>query len=137
MIHPARGFCSAALLVALTGASLACQGAPRGAESPPPAGAPAAGGGGGQPTGGGPAAPAASGQAPAPAGGTAAPTPLKLRVSQPLDALSLASMYVARGNGYFTDDGIDLEVITFSGGGPDVQALIAGDVEFDATAATF
>jgi ABC-type nitrate/sulfonate/bicarbonate transport system substrate-binding protein len=46
-------------------------------------------------------------------------------------------MYVARGNGYFADEGIDLEVVTFSGGGPDVQALIAGDVDFDATAATF
>jgi NitT/TauT family transport system substrate-binding protein len=62
---------------------------------------------------------------------------LKIKLSQPLDALSLASVYVARGNGYFTDDAIDLEVVTFSGGGPDVQALIAGDVEFNATAATF
>lgn len=129
MIHPARGLCSAALLVALTGASLACQGPPRGAESTQPASAPPAGA----------PAPAASGQAPAPAApsGGAAPAPLKVRVSQPLDALSLASMYVARGNGYFADEGIEPEVITFSGGGPDVQALIAGDVDFDATAATF
>jgi NitT/TauT family transport system substrate-binding protein len=74
---------------------------------------------------------------PAPAASTTAPSPIKIKFSQPLDALSLISMYVARGNGYFTDEGIDLEVVTFSGGGPDVQALIAGDVEFDATAATF
>src|SRR4051812_15017809 len=137
MIQRARVLCSAALLVALAGASLACQGPPRGAESTQPAaGAPAAGAGGQAPAGGAPA-PAASGQAPAGPGGAAAPAPLKVRVSQPLDALSLASMYVARGNGYFADEGIEPEVITFSGGGPDVQALIAGDVEFNVTATTF
>src|SRR4051812_26347181 len=106
MNQPARVLCSAALLVALTGASLACQSSPRGAESTQPAaGAPAAGAGGQVPAGGAPAPPP-SGQAPAAPSGAAAPTPLKVKVSQPLDALSLASMYVARGNGYFADEGI-------------------------------
>jgi NitT/TauT family transport system substrate-binding protein len=121
----------AVLLLMVTG--LACQGAPQGSTAPsasapasskPPAPAGAA-------PGSTPAAPAA------PAASAAASSPIKIKFSQPLDALSLISMYVARGNGYFVDEGIDLEVITFSGGGPDVQALIAGDVEFDATAATF
>src|SRR3954454_22024855 len=112
MNQPARVLCSAALLVALTGASLACQSSPRGAESTQPAaGAPAGGaggqalaggapapaasgqapaaGGGGRARGGGARPPAASGQAPAAPSGAAAPTPLKVKVSQPLDALSL------------------------------------------------
>ncbi|HZR97519.1 MAG TPA: ABC transporter substrate-binding protein [Chloroflexota bacterium] len=116
------------LLLLLTG--LGCQVAPSGGAPAPAAGAPAASA---------PAAPAPSSAAAAPAApaATSAPAPVKIRFSQPLDALSLISMYVARSNGYFTDEGIDLEVVTFSGGGPDVQALIAGDVQFDATAATF
>jgi len=122
MVHIRRGSPLAALLVLLTGAALACQGAPRGAGGAPPT-----------------AAPGSASQAAAPAAptSTAPPAPVKVRMSQPLDALSLASVYVARANNYFTDEGIDLDVTTFTGGGPDVQALIAGDVDFDATAATF
>ncbi|HLH25707.1 MAG TPA: ABC transporter substrate-binding protein [Chloroflexota bacterium] len=120
----------ALLLLMLTG--IACQGAPRSGAGSPAAGA------AGTP-GSVPAAPTAPAGAPAatPSAAVAASAPIKIRFSQPLDALSLISMYVARGNGYFTDEGLDVDVVTFSGGGPDVQALIAGDVEFDATAATF
>jgi NitT/TauT family transport system substrate-binding protein len=118
----------AVLLLLFSG--LACQSAPSAGPSAPPASAPAAG----APA---PAAAAPSGAPAAPAASAAPPAPIKIKFSQPLDALSLISMYVARGNGYFADEGIDLEVVTFSGGGPDVQALIAGDVDFDATAATF
>jgi NitT/TauT family transport system substrate-binding protein len=118
----------------------ACQSAPSGGVAPaarsPASSAPAGSSPAPAPGGAAASAPAAPG-APAPAASAAAPSPIKIKFSQPLDALSLISMYVARGNGYFVDEGIDLEVITFSGGGPDVQALIAGDVEFDATAATF
>src|SRR5262245_50059585 len=123
-------------LLVLTLAGLACQSSPRGGEpaqsaSAPPAagsqGAAAAAPGAGSP----PSAPAAQVQP------TAPPAPVKIRLSQPVEALSLISVYIARANGYFADEGIDLDVVTFSGGGPDVQALIAGDVEFNATAATF
>ncbi|HEY7063681.1 MAG TPA: ABC transporter substrate-binding protein [Chloroflexota bacterium] len=133
----------ALLMLMLTG--LACQSpgpaaptAPGAAQPKPPAASapgPAAGGAAGAAAtsgAGGAAAPSSAPTAP-----SASTTPIKIRMSQPLDALSLLSVYVARANGYFTDEGIDLDVTTFSGGGPDVQALIAGDVEFDATAATF
>jgi NitT/TauT family transport system substrate-binding protein len=147
----------AALFAMLLG--LACQSPPRGPEATAPGNAPAANapaaGTGGAPASGGAPAPAASGPGnTAPAGAapsaSSAPTaggpgagsgppaaPVKVRLSQPVEALSLIGVYIARGNGYFTDEGIDLETIIFSGGGPDVQALIAGDVEFNATAATF
>jgi NitT/TauT family transport system substrate-binding protein len=124
MSHHARRLSTLALLVLLL-AGLACQSPSRGAEPAPAAPAPTAAQ---APPTASPAAPAASAQPPA---------PVKIKISQPVEALSLISMYVARGNNYFVDEGIDLEVITFSGGGPDVQALIAGDVEFNATAATF
>ncbi len=105
-------------LVVVAFAGLACQ-------SPSSSGAGAPGG----PT----SVPAAAPAAPA----APAPVPVKVRLSQPVESLTLISLYIARGNHYFTDEGIDLEVITFGGGGPDVQALIAGDVEFNATAATW
>jgi len=127
MFHATRGLCLAALVVVLALGTLACQSAPRGSEGAGPASAPPASG------------PAPASQAPAPAApaNTAPPAPVKARISQPLDALSLASVYVARANGYFADEGLEPEIVTFSGGGPDVQALIAGDVDFDVTAATF
>jgi NitT/TauT family transport system substrate-binding protein len=60
-----------------------------------------------------------------------------VRISQPVAGLGYTSIYVARHNGYFADEGIDLEHLTLTtGGGPDTQALIAGDVDFGATATT-
>lgn len=56
-----------------------------------------------------------------------------VRMSQPVDALTFLSIYVARANGYFKDEDITLELIVMQGGGPDVQALIAGSVDFNAT----
>ena len=50
--------------------------------------------------------------------------------------LGYTSLYVAKGNGYFADEGLDLEVLTLTTGGPDIQALMAGDVQFSATATT-
>lgn len=121
MIPIGRVWRTIALFVVLAFGALACQSAP------------SSSGTGAQPA----AAPVGSAPAPAAQAPTSAPAPVKIRLSQPVDALSLTSVYVARGNGYFADEGIELEVTTFSGGGPDVQALIAGDVEFNATATTF
>lgn len=56
-----------------------------------------------------------------------------VRMSQPVDALTFLSVYAARANGYFKDEGITLELIIVQGGGPDLQALIAGSVDFNAT----
>jgi NitT/TauT family transport system substrate-binding protein len=82
-----------------------------------------------------PAAPEASPRAPgAP---TAVSAPIPVRLSQPVAGLGYTSIYVAKRNGYFVDQGLDMDVLTLTtGGGPDTQALIAGDVQFSATAAT-
>src|SRR5713226_10155665 len=56
-----------------------------------------------------------------------------IRIAQAVDALAFLPIYVSRANGYFNDEGITLELIIVQGGGPDLQALIAGGVDFDAT----
>ena len=117
IVHTCRALATATLVVLLTWTALACQSSPRGEAKP--AGA------------AGPAAP--SGAAPAPA----AAAPIKVRLSQPVAGLGYTSVYVANRNGYFTDEGLDMEVLTLTtGGGPDTQALIAGDVQFGATGTT-
>ncbi len=56
-----------------------------------------------------------------------------IRIAQAVDALAFLPIYVSRANGYFNDEGVNLELIIVQGGGPDLQALIAGSVDFDAT----
>jgi NitT/TauT family transport system substrate-binding protein len=56
-----------------------------------------------------------------------------LRIAQAVDALAFLPVYVARAQNFFNDEGINLELIIVQGGGPDLQALIAGSVDFDAT----
>jgi NitT/TauT family transport system substrate-binding protein len=83
-----------------------------------------------------------SGASPAAAPGTAASatsSPLaviKLKVSQPVAALTFASVYVARFKGFFAEESLDVEQISSGGGGPDTQALITGDVQFNITPGT-
>src|SRR5262249_29210858 len=104
-----------ALVVLLAWASLACQGPSRGETA-------------------GSATPNA---APEAAAAATALAPIRVRLSQPVAGLGYTSIYVARHYGYFADEGIDLEHLTLTtGGGPDTQALIAGDVDFGATATT-
>jgi NitT/TauT family transport system substrate-binding protein len=58
-----------------------------------------------------------------------------LKITQAVDALQFMVVYVARANGYFADEGYEPEVTITAGGGPEVQALIAGEVNFSATGA--
>jgi NitT/TauT family transport system substrate-binding protein len=55
-----------------------------------------------------------------------------VRMAQPLNALAFLSVYAARANGYFNDEGVTLELIIVQGGA-DLAALIGESVDFDAT----
>ena len=57
----------------------------------------------------------------------------RIRVTQPAESLSYMAIYAARARGLFEQNGIDLEVVITRGDGPDVQALMAREVEFLAT----
>jgi NitT/TauT family transport system substrate-binding protein len=117
MIRACRALGTVICVGLLTWVAVACQSPPRGEAKP---------------GGPGPAAPA---PAAAPAPTVAAP--IKVRMSQPVAGLGYTSIYVANRNGYFADEGLDMEVLTLTtGGGPDTQALIAGDVQFGATGTT-
>jgi NitT/TauT family transport system substrate-binding protein len=55
-----------------------------------------------------------------------------VRMAQPSTTLNYLSVYAARANGYFNDEGITLELIIVQGGA-DIAAIISGNVDFDAT----
>src|ERR1700746_1074077 len=55
-----------------------------------------------------------------------------VRMAQPTNSLGYLSIYAARANGYFNDEGITLELIIVQGGA-DIAAIISGSVDFDAT----
>jgi NitT/TauT family transport system substrate-binding protein len=51
----------------------------------------------------------------------------------PVIALSMAPVYLAKARGFFTEEGLEVEVTATGGGGPDVMALIAEDADFTFT----
>ncbi len=55
-----------------------------------------------------------------------------VRIAQANNTLPFMSVYVARANGYFEEEGVKPEVIIVQGG-TDIAALIGGSVDFDAT----
>lgn len=63
----------------------------------------------------------------------AAQAPRKVKMTIPVIALSMTPVYLAQAKGFFTDEGMNVEVTPTSGGGPDIRALIAGDVDFSFT----
>ena len=52
---------------------------------------------------------------------------------EPAESLSYMPIYVGRAKEFFEEVGIDLESVVTRGDGPDVQALMAKEVEFVAT----
>ena len=54
----------------------------------------------------------------------------KIKVTIPVPALTFYPLYVGVERGYFAKQGLDVEIIQTSGDGPDVDALIAGSVDF-------
>ncbi|MGQ0551221.1 MAG: ABC transporter substrate-binding protein [Armatimonadota bacterium] len=57
----------------------------------------------------------------------------KVKITMPTTALSMTPVYLAEAKGYFAQEGLAVERIVTRGGGPDIQALIAGEVEFTFT----
>jgi NitT/TauT family transport system substrate-binding protein len=79
-------------------------------------------------------------QAPAPSAGQGANASqgaqgglVSVKVSQPVTSLSQMTLYVGLGRGYFRQQGLDVQIVAFNGGGPDTAALLKGDVQFDWT----
>src|ERR1051325_5778501 len=63
----------------------------------------------------------------------AAQTSKKVKMTIPVVAHSMTPVYIAQSKGFFTEEKLDLDITSTSGGGPDIRALIAGDVEFSFT----
>lgn len=62
-----------------------------------------------------------------------AQAPTKVKLTMPVVALSMTPVYLAQAKGYFAEEGLEVEMITTGGGGPDIKALIAGEVDFTFT----
>ena len=58
----------------------------------------------------------------------------KVKMTLPVVALTTAPVYLAEAKGYFAQEGLSVDLTVTGGGGPDIKALIAGDVDFTFTA---
>src|SRR5215470_3730570 len=63
-----------------------------------------------------------------------AQAPRKVKMTLPVVALTTAPVYLGEAKGYFAQEGLSVELNVTGGGGPDIKALIAGDVDFTYTA---
>jgi NitT/TauT family transport system substrate-binding protein len=59
--------------------------------------------------------------------------PKKVKMTIPVIAHSMTPVFIAQNKGFFADEKLDVDVTSTNGGGPDIRALIAGDVEFSFT----
>lgn len=67
----------------------------------------------------------------------AAPRLRTVRVTQAVASFAFLPLDVAKRAGYFGHEGLEVEQIETRGGGPDLAALLSGDVEFNAAAGTY
>ncbi len=58
-------------------------------------------------------------------------------ITQPVDSLSFFPVYVARSLKYFEDEGLSVRVLSSAGGGPHLQAVLAGKAQFTASPGTY
>lgn len=65
--------------------------------------------------------------------GAEAQAPRKVKLTIPVVALSMTPVYLAQAKGFFAEEGLDVDVTSTGGGGPDIRALIAGEVDFSFT----
>ena len=64
------------------------------------------------------------------AGPAIAQAPIALRVTIPVIGMNFLPLFVAADKGMFAREGFNVEIVSTSGDGPDVDALIAGSVQF-------
>ena len=57
----------------------------------------------------------------------------KVKITIPVIAHSMTPVFIAQNKGFFSDEKLDVNVTSTNGGGPDIRALIAGDVDFSFT----
>lgn len=57
----------------------------------------------------------------------------KLRITIPVNSFTFYPVFVAQDKGFFKKHGLDFEIVTTQGDGPDVDALLAGSVDFSAS----
>ncbi len=63
-------------------------------------------------------------------GAAAAQELKKIKVAIPVPAIVFYPVFAAQEQGFFKKEGLDVEIIVTNGDGPDVDALIAGSVQF-------
>jgi len=54
----------------------------------------------------------------------------RIKITQAVTALAFVQSYIAQELGFFRDEGLEVELVVTRGGGPDVQAVVAGDAAF-------
>ena len=57
----------------------------------------------------------------------------KVKLTKPVVALTMSPLYIAQSKGFFAEEGLDVEMTSTGGGGPDIRALIAGEADFTFT----
>ena len=62
-----------------------------------------------------------------------AQAPRRVKMTIPVVAHSMTPVYIAQSKGFFADEKLEPDITSTCGGGPDIRALIAGDVEFSFT----
>ena len=62
-----------------------------------------------------------------------AQAPRKVKMTIPVVAHSMTPVYLAQSKGFFADEKLEVDITSTGGGGPDIRALIAGDVDFSFT----
>jgi len=62
-----------------------------------------------------------------------AQAPRKVKMTIPVVAHSMTPVYIAQSKGFFKEEGLEVDITSTGGGGPDIRALIAGDVDFSFT----
>jgi NitT/TauT family transport system substrate-binding protein len=67
------------------------------------------------------------------AGPAPAQAPTRVKLTMPVAALSMTPVYLAQARNFFGEEGLDVAVTVTGGSGPDIKALIAGDVDFTFT----